>query len=698
MHCAAEGQWWLMNDELRYQVSIDEVLNKCDAYILFYVRHRPRQQYPVVPPSHVDKPPTRKRCPPLSPLEDGEVGETADIHSGPLVKRSRPHQQQRDLLHANLSSPPPPRRLDPVLADGQNESQPMADSAILLSHMAAYAQDSEADASNSMHSRAIGSRRCNASISAASAQSNGHGVAAASWPSQMGGSSRDHNGLSKDQASSSQQSQDSAEEPSWLAAHDPHQAAGLAPTQGTHPDQAAARGPNWDPVTSPGSMEASRKPFGFSSFSLGSSKLGQAPPKPPQGSGSSMAAACLRPPNLTGADPKAVLANEQQPLYSPGIAAGGPVSKAGLKRVRPDSEAESDQDLELVLDDNSQAGPNRAKGSSLPSAAKPFPVDAASQSRQAPIGSVSTGLMLKSDASHHDSFSLSQQQQAHTRHASKQQLPQQLPTALSQQQHTKQHHSDQLPSLHQRQPAPSFMGRKQPSWSRPPSDLLSSDAPPHIKYAPPQARSQLLGNPSGPPAQQQLPLKGASASHPNGHLGGFSQENGNSSQGMGALPAASLAATSSAAGDQIARDAFPMSFGSNRKAGIAHHSWQARADPELHRPDACSGPSLPTAPQLALPSTAATAKPVSKASASSDTAGHTSSAAGRATVASQVASDASARQRLSGAPAPAKPGLLPAGQQEAAIEGTGSGSGKLGSGHKSARKPGMLGRMKNTVT
>ncbi len=616
MHCIADDQWWLMNDELRYQVSTDEVLNKCDAYILFYVRHRPRQQYPVVPPSHVDKPPTRKRCPPLSPLEDGEVGEAADIHSGPLVKQSRLHQQQ-------LSSPAPPRRLDPVLAGPQNESQPAADSGILLSHMAAYAQDSEADASNSMHSRANGNSCCN-------------------------GSSRDQSGLSQDQARWSQQSQGSEDEPSWLTAHDPHQAPGTAPSHGA--------------------VEASPKSFGFSSFSLGSSKLGQAPPRPHQGSGSSRAAACLLLPNLAGADPKAVLANEQQPLYSPGIAAGGPVSKAGLKRPRSDSVLE--QELELVLDDNSQAGPNRAEGSSLPSVAELLPVDAASQSRQAPIGSVSTG--LETDASHHNSLSFSQQQQqqqqAHTMHASKQQLPQQLPAALSQQQRTKQHQSDELPSLHQRQPAPSFMGRKQPSWSRPPSDLLSSDAPPHIKYAPPQARSQLLGNTSGPPAQQQLPLKGVSASRPNGHLGGCSQANGHSSQGMGALPAASLAATGSAAGDQIARDAFPMSFGSNRKAGIAHHSWQA------------------------------TANPVSKASAGSDTAGHTIPAAGPANGASQVASDASAGQFGAGALAAAKPGPLQAGQQAAARDGNGSGSGKSGSGHKSARKPGMLGRMKSTVT
>ncbi len=635
MHCIADGQWWLMNDELRYQVSTDEVLNKCDAYILFYVRHRPRQQYPVVPPSHVDKPPTRKRWPPLSPLEDREVGEAADIHSGPLVKRSRLHQQQ-------LSNQPPPRRLDPVLAGPQNESQPAADSATLLSHMAAYAQDSEAYASNSMHSTANGGSCCN-------------------------GSSGDQSGLSQDQARWSQQSQGSADEPSWLTAHDPHQAPGIALSHGAvaNPDQAAARGPSWDPVSTPGAAQASPKPFGFSSFSLGSSRLGQAPAKPPQGSGSSKAAACLVPPNSAGDDSKAVLANEQQPLYGPGTAAGGPVSKAGLKRSRPDSEAE--QELELVLDDNIQAGPNRAKGSNLASAAKSLPVDAASQSRQAPIGSLSTGLMLETDASHHNSFSFSQQQQqqAHTMHASKQQ---QVPAALSQQQRAKQHDSDELPSLHQRQPAHSFMARKQPSWSRPPSDLLSSDAPPHIKYAPPQARSQLLGNPSGPPAQQQLPLKGGSASRPNGHLGATSQSNGHSSQGIGALPAASLAAIGSAAGDQIARDAFPMSFGSNRKAGIAHHSWQA------------------------------TANPASKASAGSDTAGRTSSAAGPAKGPSQVASDASAGQSRAGALAAAQPGLLPAAQQEAAREGNGGGSGKLGSGHKSARKPGMLGRMKSTVT
>ena len=669
MHCIAEGQWWLMNDELRYQVSTDEVLNKCDAYILFYVRHRPRQQDPVVPPSHVDKPPTRKRCPPLSPLEDGEVAKAADIHSGPLGKRSRLHQQQPELLHASLSSPTPARRPDPVLAGLQNESQPAADSATLLSHMAAYVQDSEADASNSMHSRANGGSRCNAS-------------------------SGKHGGLTKDQASWSQRSHGSAEEPSWLAAHDAHQAAGIAPSQGTLPDQAAARGPNWDTVSSPGAVDASPKPFGFSSFSLGSSTLGQAPPKLPQGSGSNKASACLLPLNLTGADPTAVLANEQQPRYSPGIAAGGPVSKAGLKRPRPESEAE--QELELVLDDNSQAGPNRAKGCSLPSVAEFLPIDAACQSRQAPIASVSTGVMLGSDAGHHNSLSFSQQQQAQTMHASKQQLPQQLRNTVPQQQRTERHHSDQVPSLHQRLPAPSFMGRKQPSWSRPPSDLLSSDAPPHIKYAPLPARSQLPGTPSEPPAQQQLPLPGGSASRPNGHLGGFSLADGNSSHGMGALPAASLPATGSAAGDQIARDAFPMSFGSNRKAGLAHHRWQSRADPELHRPDGCSGPSPATAPHLALASTAATAKPSSKPSAGSDTAGRSGSAASPAPVASQVPSDVSGRQRLSGAPAPAKPGLLPVGQQEAAREG--NGSGRSGSGHKSARKPGMLGRMKNTVT
>ncbi|DBA87946.1 TPA: Ubiquitin carboxyl-terminal hydrolase 24, variant 2 [Trebouxia sp. C0004] len=662
------GQWWLMNDALCYQVSTDEVINKCDAYILFYVRHRPRQQYPVVPPSHVAKPSTRNRCPPLSPSQDGEVGEAAQ--SGPLVKQSRLHQQQPDLLHARLSSPHLARRQDPVLAGPQDESQPAADSGMLLSHMAAYGQDSEAGASNSMHIRANGGNRCN-------------------------GSSGDHGGLSKDQASSNQQSQSSAEKPSWLAAH-ANQVAAIAPRHGTsaNPDQGAAKGSSWDPVSSPGAVGASPKPVGCSSFSLGSSKFGKAPPKRPQGSGSNKAAACLLPPNLTGANRKAVLANEQPRLYSPGIAAGAPVSRAGLKRPRPDSGAEPEQELELVLDDNSQAGPDTAKGSSLPSAAEHFPVNATTQSRQAPVHSASTGLMLESDASHHNSLSFSQQQ--HTMHASKQQLPQQLPTALSQQQRTKQHHSDQLTSLHQRLPAPSFMGRKQPSWSRPLSDLLSTDAPPHIKYAPPQARSQLLGNPSECPPQQQLPLAGGFASHPKGHLGGFPQANGNSSQGMGALPAASLAATGSTAGDQIARDAFPMSFGSNRKVGIAHHSWQARADPELHRPDAYSDPSPPTAPQLALPTTAATAKPISKASASSDTAGRTSSAAGPARVASQVASDALARQNHAGVHAAAKPGPLLAEQQEAAREG--SGSGRSGNGHKSARKPGMLGRMKSTVT
>ena len=80
-----------MNDDIRRRVYSNEVLG-CDAYMLFYVRANPRQQPPVIPPSHVAPPSSKKRCAPLAPLEEGEVAE-ANMDLVPLSKRAKYQQQ-----------------------------------------------------------------------------------------------------------------------------------------------------------------------------------------------------------------------------------------------------------------------------------------------------------------------------------------------------------------------------------------------------------------------------------------------------------------------------------------------------------------------------------------------------------------------------------------------------------------------------
>lgn len=395
----ADDQWWLMNDELRCKASTDEVLNRCEAYMLFYIRNQPRQGPPFVPPSHVDQPTTKKRCLALSSMDNGYSVRTADTDSVPPAKRLN-SQQQQHLSHAKLSSLPLSRRLDPVLADTQYDSQHTVQSSSLLSHVAAYAQNSETDGDAAddgrLHSRANGHGHSLAGSSSAiptltrqdaqtSAQVNGHSQASANGRFQGAGSVH-YDGHSTGQSRMCQQIQDSADEPSWLAAHDPHRADADGSSQGN------ANGQNGHPVAGPAGAGQGDDPqrFGFSGFSL--SKPGQALPKrrPPTETASASTMPQLQsghssaPAQLPDGEPQTAAAGEQQQLLShPGQAAGEAVSKAGHKRARPDSLTEADQDLELVLEEDSQPGPIRpqAIGNVLPSVASSF-TKAAGQGRQ----------------------------------------------------------------------------------------------------------------------------------------------------------------------------------------------------------------------------------------------------------------------------------------------------------------------------
>ena len=128
----AGDQWWLMNDDIRRRVYSSEVLNS-DAYMLFYVRATPRQHPPVVPPSHVTPPSTKKRCATLSPLEEEEVenGEIADnMDLVPLCKRAKCQQQlQQQQQHQQLTAPANVT-LDPAFADAQSGYNHRADSTV----------------------------------------------------------------------------------------------------------------------------------------------------------------------------------------------------------------------------------------------------------------------------------------------------------------------------------------------------------------------------------------------------------------------------------------------------------------------------------------------------------------------------------------------------------------------------------------
>lgn len=233
--------------------------------------------------------------------------------------------------------------------------------------------------------------------------------------------------------------------------------------------------------------------------------------------------------------------------------------------------------------------------------------------------------------------------------------------------------------MHQRSPASSFIGRKQVSWSRADSALRNSDAPPHIKYGPPQARKQQLGRPLGTQG-----LNSQHSSHIAPHV-----EHGSSKQSSGSsLPAADQAPTGPKPNDPVARDAFPMSFGSRKQPGRAQSSWQARADLK----DAVL--KDPTPAQRFTEALSGSVRPSAAAEAETDQSGPagmqqvTSGQVGAANEAvhQQQGPGASEAFLQQDAKPDAEPGLMPAAKP-------GDGGSRPTSAGKSARKAGMMSRM-----
>ena len=176
-------------------------------------------------------------------------------------------------------------------------------------------------------------------------------------------------------------------------------------------------------------------------------------------------------------------------------------------------------------------------------------------------------------------------------------------------------HSSQ-PSMHLRTPAPSFMNRAPPAFHKPNPAVLNSDAPPHLLYAPPQARGQLPNSSSwkGNGTLQQKAQLGRELPTTSNSKGNDSlQQKASMANGWAAAPVSGTNQQDSLnvlqqpkdVVMQVPRDAFPKAFGSSNKAGSVHwHSTAAALRPEMGQPR--SQPSGVQS-QAALPTVAKTA-------------------------------------------------------------------------------------------
>ncbi|KAL3158432.1 hypothetical protein ABBQ38_010666 [Trebouxia sp. C0009 RCD-2024] len=141
-------------------------------------------------------------------------------------------------------------------------------------------------------------------------------------------------------------------------------------------------------------------------------------------------------------------------------------------------------------------------------------------------------------------------------------------------------------SMHQRTPAPSFINRHRPPLQRPNPALLSSDVPPHMKYAPlPQARPHQNGlTPKADILPQHKPTQ---AGHGvNGLAPQCATVQGGSSQ---------LGGSQAPLG--VSREAFPLAFGSSNSSsrrygsGSSGSNWGAADERKSKDPLAQPQPS-----------------------------------------------------------------------------------------------------------
>ena len=85
----------MMNDDLRYKVNREEVLHRCEAYMLFYVRIQPRQRPPTVPKARVIPPSSRKRQTPPAASDTPSCSPDAALDTMPVLKRFKSAQPQQ---------------------------------------------------------------------------------------------------------------------------------------------------------------------------------------------------------------------------------------------------------------------------------------------------------------------------------------------------------------------------------------------------------------------------------------------------------------------------------------------------------------------------------------------------------------------------------------------------------------------------
>lgn len=605
----SDDQWWAMNDDVRYRVLPDEVL-KSHAYMLFYVQDQPRQEPPVVPPSHVTNPPKgRKRYSPmLSPLEDGEAGKEVDLDSVPLAKRCK-YQQHNDLLPSALL----PRRLDPVLAGssiGKGSTQAMAAvPSSFATHADGTRDQSNADPHGSTVAPANGNGFRSGSADGASGQqprtaqqTNGYHTAAANGhtsttPANSSGSASVKgntlsggqigkwtatNGMQQPGFDISQVSQEE-EVPSWLSGH----SQGVSDGPGADANGPASRGPANDPAPAGDSS----KPFGIAAFSV--SGKGKAPGhRPPPGQLAAASASQHHSAGLSLPKCQPVRNRQQQlgQLSDPGKMLD---TAAGHKRQRPsDLMPDTGADLEVDLEDSTQD--KRAKSSleidrpgmaAVPSAPRegvtPPPRDLSEHASLDQTHAASSSSQLQKQLlPHAQTLPQPQAQPGLQSQARTQSGPQsQAQTASSQLPSLPQY--SRQPSLHRRTPAPSFLNRQQPQrWNQPSAALLKSNAAPHEKYAPAHMRKQLGVHASGPERQLKGPERQLNGQHAPAATGSKQLHTGGGS--------AALEVSEAQDRGLLARDAFPKAFGSTR----GQTNWQARVSPSCLTPVRAAGHGL----------------------------------------------------------------------------------------------------------
>lgn len=382
-----------MNDDIRRQVYLSEVLNS-HAYMLFYVRVNPRQQPPVVPPSHVAPPSSKKRCAPLNPLGSGQVedGEIADsMDSVPLCKRAKYQQQQQ---HATA---PAVVKRDPAFADAQNGFSHSADSA---AHSAAlgssHAKTGILSQHHSVHADLNGNTSVGISNGDLSMRQSRHQGEEEGMGEGGGGVAVDANGGSfigppcRALPDMNRPPQTSATGDLLTYQHRPNtwqpSSAGngaVWKASGAKPDRHAADSPTMADASSPspagsspGAAAAtpslagdSPKGFGFRGFSLASIKSlskGRSPSKLNSAAASVSQPACMTPPSQRHESAPICLGQQvlhpAQRKHSPTTSPIKPLSfddepnaRSGHKRSRAESFAEtelkSEYDVELILED-----------------------------------------------------------------------------------------------------------------------------------------------------------------------------------------------------------------------------------------------------------------------------------------------------------------------------------------------------------